>query len=80
MLIRVRAALSTPGPNDRAVPQGQSKYDVDKENEGGGGVLCHIIMKDRSVSLVLEWTCQLKGYYPSGHFIYLIEKVDGNRD
>ncbi len=37
MLIRVRAALSTPGPNDRAVPQGQSKYDVDKENEGGGG-------------------------------------------
>ncbi len=36
MLIRVRAALSTPGPNDRAVPQGQSKYDVDKENEGEG--------------------------------------------
>ncbi len=37
MLIRVRAALSAPGPNARAVPQGQSKYDVDKENEGGGG-------------------------------------------
>ncbi len=79
MLIRVRAALSTPGPNDRAVPQGQSKYDVDKENEGeggGAGMLSHIIMKDRSVSLVLEWTCQLKGYYPRSHFINLIDRKD----
>lgn len=76
MLIRVRA-----GPNARAVPQGQSKYDVDKENEGwGGGMLCPGIMKDRSVSHVLKWTCQLKGYYPCGHFINLIEKVGGNRD
>ncbi len=43
-------------------------------------MLCPGIMKDRSVSHVLEWTCQLKDYYPCGHFINLIEKVGGNRD
>lgn len=35
MLIWGRDILSEPDPNANAVPQGQSIYDVDKENEGG---------------------------------------------
>jgi len=31
-----RSSTVEAGPNASAVPQGQSKYDVDKENEGGG--------------------------------------------
>jgi len=83
MLIRVGAALSKQVPMPALSPKDKANMMlIRKMKEGGGGawMLCPGIMKDRSVSHVPKWTCQLKGYYPCGHFINLIEKVGGNRD
>lgn len=41
----------------------------------GGSLDTLLWNNEREVSLFLLWTCQMKGYYPHGHFINLLERL-----